>query len=419
MAGRRAIIYILISASLLAGLGTGRALFFNIAYLLGSVFLIAYVWAWASVRGLRLSRKTRSRQAQVGGKLDEVFTVINRAILPKLWLEVIDHSDLPGHRASHVVPFIGAFRGNYRWYVQTPCLARGEFRLGPMTIQSGDPFGLFLVSRKVSATSSVVIYPAMVTVNKFDLPMGALSGGEAQRQRTHFITTNAVGVRDYVPGDSFNRIHWRSTARRDKLMVKEFELDPLVDIYLLVDFSAMSVYEAPDVQRLHGDGPVIPTSQQLPASTEEYTVVVAASLAKYFVDLNRALGFVAYTPAREMHEAERGERQLTRILQTLATARSRSPYTLAQVLSLETPNLARGATLVIVTSSLDTAWVAEAQILARRGLYPMCVFVDPTSFGMPAASDEVQSALRLGRIPTLPLRLFDDLTSALEQRPLR
>jgi uncharacterized protein (DUF58 family) len=44
-------------------------------------------------------------------------------------------------------------------------------------------------------------------------------------------------VRDYEPGDSFSRIHWRSTARRDRLVVKEFELDPLADIWIVPDMS--------------------------------------------------------------------------------------------------------------------------------------------------------------------------------------
>ena len=40
--------------------------------------------------------------------------------------------------------------------------------------------------------------------------------GEALRRRTHYVTTNAAGVRDYAPGDSFGRIHWPSTARRNR-----------------------------------------------------------------------------------------------------------------------------------------------------------------------------------------------------------
>ena len=158
MQSRRNSIYALLILILLTGLFTGRAFFFNLAYLLGGLLLISLLWSLTAVRWIGISRKTRARRAQVGRNLDEVFTVQNRAILPKLWLEVRDESDLPGHHASHVVPALGA-KGSYRWYVETPCLVRGEFRLGPMTLMSGDPFGLFLSPRKLGATSRVIVYP--------------------------------------------------------------------------------------------------------------------------------------------------------------------------------------------------------------------------------------------------------------------
>jgi uncharacterized protein (DUF58 family) len=417
MQNRRNAVYVLLIFCLLTGLFTGRSFFFNLAYLFGGLLFISFVWAWLSVRWISISRKTRARRAQVGRSLDEVFIVRNQTILPKLWLEVRDHSDLPGHRASHVVPILGA-RGSYRWYVETPCLVRGEFQLGPLVLLSGDPFGLFLSPRQLGVTSRVIVYPATVPVNHFELPMGLLSGGEAQRRRAHFITTNAAGVRDYIPGDSFNRIHWRTTARRDRLMVKEFEIDPLVDIWLFVDFSAGSLVEDPMLRRNDRTGTVIPTSQAIPPSTEEYGVVVAASLAKYLIELERALGFAAYVPHREVYQPERGSRQLTRILQTLAVARSYSKYSLAQMLTLETPYLTRGTTLVIVTSSLDRSWVAEAQVLSRRGIRPMCVLVDSQSFSGLESSDDLRGALRLARIPAVVIRRNDDLTVALGQRPI-
>ncbi len=417
MQSRRNAIYSLLIIILLTGLFTGRAFFFNLAYLLGGLLIVSLAWAWTSVRWIGISRKTRARRAQVGRNLDEVFTVQNRALVPKLWLEVRDESDLPGHRASHIVPALGS-RSSYRWYVSTPCLVRGEFRLGPMTILSGDPFGFFLSPRKLAATSKVIVYPATVPVNKFELPMGILSGGDAERRRAQFITTNAAGVREYVTGDSFNRIHWASSARKERLMVKEFEIDPLADVWLFVDFSRESLVEDPSVHRLNGDGAVVPTAPGIPPSTEEYAVVIAASLSQYFVELERALGFVAYVPHREVYQPERGNRQLVRILQTLAVARSKSAYSLAQALTLETPYLTRGTTLVIVTASLDPAWITEAQILSRRGIRPMCVLIDPASFGAPVHADDTRAMLRLGKIPSVLIHRGEDLTAALAQRPL-
>lgn len=416
MPNRRNAVYALLILSLITGLFTGRSFFFNLAYLLSGLLIVSFVWSWASVRWISVSRRTRARRAQVGRMLNEVFVIHNRAFLPKLWLEVRDHSDLPGHRASHVVPALSA-RSRYRWYIETLCLVRGEFHLGPLTILSGDPFGFYVASRRLNATSRVIVYPATVPVSRFELPVGLLSGGDAQRRRTHFITTNAAGVRDYVPGDSFNRIHWRTTARRNQLTVKEFELDPLVDIWLFVDFSAASLVEMPSVVRSLTTGNIIPNDQGIPHSTEEYVVVVAASLAQHFIELERALGFTAYVPHREVYQPERGTRQLSRILQTLAVARSFSRLSLHQMLTLEAPHFSRGTTLVIITASANHTWLTEAQTLARRGIRPMCVLVDPASFGGPP-SNEIQGMLRLARIPLVVVKRGDDIAAALGQRPI-
>jgi len=418
MQNRRNTVYMLLTLSLLAGLFTGRAFFFNIAILFLCLLVLSFLWAWFSVRWISISRRTRARRAQVGRNLSELFEVRNHAYLPKLWLEIRDHSDMPGHKASQVVHSLPA-RGKYRWFVETPCLARGEFRLGPVTLISGDPFGLFLAPRRLGAISSVIVYPAMVEISNFALPIGSLSGGEASRRRAHFITTNAAGVRDYVPGDSFNRIHWRSTARKDRLMVKEFEIDPLVDIWLFMDFSARSLVEHPSVQRMNGSGPVISSGDGIPPSTEEYAVIAAASLAKYFLEqLDRAVGFAAHTPYREIHQPERGDRQLARILQVLAVGRSLSDYSLAQMLALETPYLTRGTTLVIVTASHDPAWIEQAQMLIRRGIRPVCVLIDAKSFGGKQPGDDFRTMLQLARIPTVPIAMGDDIAAALAQRPL-
>jgi len=411
---RRNVVWLLTIALMLTGILTGRAFFFNIAYMMIGMMFLAFVWAWFAVRWLTIQRRTRTRRAQVGRLMEESFAVRNTSIFPKLWIEVRDHSDLPGHRASQVVPAMGA-RARHSWQVTTPCLVRGEFKLGPLTLISGDPFGMFLFPRWLLATSRVIVYPQTVTLTHFELPMGTLSGGEAQRQRTHYVTTNAAGVRDYVQGDSFNRIHWRSSARKGRLIVKEFEIDPLVDIWIFTDFSASALVE-PRVERIGKTGPVIPRGGGIPPSTEEYIAVIGASVAQHFINLERAVGFAAYTPNREVHQPERGNRQMTHIFESLAVARSRSNYSLAQMLTLETPYLTRGTTLIIITSSLDTAWVQEAQVLMRRGIRPMCVFVDPESFGGNRPSSEIIGHLQAAKIPTLMVRCDEDIASALAMR---
>jgi len=413
MQNRRNSVYIVITVSLLIGLFTGRAFFFNLAYMMVGLVVLSFLWSWTGVRWLAIARRTRSSRAQVGRHIEEAFMVRNRTLIPKLWLEVRDHSDLQGHYASQVVPVLGA-RSTYRWHVRTLCTARGEFQLGPLAVTSGDPFGLFVSTRHIAATSRLLVYPAVYNLSRFNLPIGMLSGGDAQRRRSHYVTTNAAGVRDYVPGDSFNRIHWRSSARKDRLIVKEFEIDPLVDVWIFSDFSAASLVEAADVKRVDGDGPIIASTTGLPASTEEYVASISATLMRYFVTLDRVVGFAAYTPNRDILQPDRGSRQLTRALESLAVARSKSTYTFAQMLILETPYLGRGTTLITVTSSTDSEWIREAQILSQRGISVVCVFVDPTSFRASVANGDTIDRLRLAGIPTVVVKKDDDVTAALE-----
>ncbi len=415
MQNRRHGLWLLLLLCLALGAWTGRDFFFRMAWLFAGLLIVSVLWCWLTLRHISLVRQTLARRAQVGNNLGEHLEIRNRSWLPGLWLELRDHSSLPGHRVSQVVPGLGRRRA-WQWDVDTKCVARGEFRLGPMTLASGDPFGFHLATRSLDEISKIIIYPATVGLESFELPYGEITGGNILRRRTHYVTTNATGVRDYAPGDSFNRIHWRSSARRNSLMVKEFELDPLLDIWILVDFSSDSLVEHESLQRVNGSGPAISTDG-LPRSTEEYGVVAAASLARHFIEVaDRAVGFVAWAPKREMLQPENGERQLNQILQILAVGRSVSDHSLEQMLAVEMQHMTRGTSLVIVTSSLDVRWVREIRVLKRRGVRPLCVLVDPSSFGGDQPADDLLANLHLERIPSISIRMDDDIALALSRR---
>lgn len=413
---RRNAVYLIVVLSLLAGLVTGRGFFFNVAYVFIGLLIFSFLWAWSGASQLRLRRQTRARRAQVGHFLEEHFTVHNRGVFPKLWIEVYDQSDLPGHRASQVVSNLGP-RGEVSWSVRTPCVRRGAFQLGPLRIVTGDPFGLFQAERKISAVSPLVVYPPTVHLVEFALPVGMLPGGDALRRRAHHITTNAAGVRDYAPGDSFSRIHWRSTARKNRLIVKEFELDPLADIWVMLD--AERTVHTGDYEPGQHDL-IWAFSQQdtpfaIPSTTEEYAVTIAASLVTHFLQRDRAVGFITHGRHREAIQADRGSRQLTKILEALAICEARGAVTFGQLMSSYGNQFPRGTTTVLVTPSTRDDWVMAAYSYLQRGLRVVAILIDGQSFGgRPGAQ---QLALRLGamNIPTYIVRRNDDLQLSLSR----
>jgi uncharacterized protein (DUF58 family) len=418
MENRRNAVFILALLALLGGLITGRDLFFSITYLLALLLIISFAWAWSNINWVHLARVTRSRRTQVGRPLEERFTVRNTSVIPKLWLEVRDFSTLPGHFASQVVNGLGP-HDTFFWRVNTIGRERGRYQLGPISLNSSDPFGFFPMQRDLTPTSHVVVYPLTVDIHQFALPIGVLPGGDALRRRTHYVTTNAAGVRDYAPGDSFSRIHWRSTARRDRLIVKEFELDPLADIWIVPDMSSYNhvVGKLDENRPKPGELPawMEATLQEfrLPPTTEEYTVCIAASLSQYFLRRDRAVGVLAYGQSNEIAQPDRGERQLNRILETLSVLRATGKWPLQDMLHAEAHLFPRGTTIIVVTPVTQPAWATAAQQLSRRGLRVVTVLVDPGSFGYRRSAANLAALLQASGIMTYVVQNGDNITTVL------
>lgn len=406
---------------LVLGLITARPMFYNMVYLIALALLLSLMWAWTGINAVRIARRTRSRRSAVGKLAEESFTVANTGLLPKVWLEVRDQSTLPVHRVSQVLNALPPKRQRH-WSVRTICRRRGRFRLGPLSLVSGDPLGLFEFKRDLKVSSDIVVYPAMIPIPSFAPPLGQLPGGEAVRQRTHYITTNVSGVRDYAPGDSFNRIHWRSTARTGRLLVKEFELDPTADIWLLPDMHGAVHHELPYEEPEPQDPWVaILRGQRRPEieldpSTEEYTVTIAASIAQHFIYKDRTVGMMAYAQTREVQQPDRSYRQLTKLLETLAVISAQGEVSLAQILISEGDRLGRGITLVVITPSLDRHWIAAARDVMRRGVRLIAVLVDPATFGGPAGVEAALGELQASRIPAYVVRNGDNLAQALSRQ---
>ncbi len=240
---------------------------------------------------------------------------------------------------------------------------RGLYGIGPVEVTTGDPFGMFHHTRTYGMPQNVLVYPRAVELPNFSVPAASLPGEGRFRRRTHYVTPNAAGVRQYEFGDSFNRIHWASTARTGDLMVKIFELDPASDIWVILDLHR-------DVHVGVGDD-----------STEEYGVRIAASVARYFLTANRTVGFMSYGRAFDVVDAERGLNQYTRILESLAMARAWGDVGLGDLLANEARRFGRHTTVIVITPSTDEAWVAGLGALQARGVKVAAIMLEPSTFG--------------------------------------
>jgi uncharacterized protein (DUF58 family) len=399
---------------IIAGLATGGKLYYRLSVFWALLFFGSWLWSIFSLRSLKFSRSARALRAQVGQIFEERFEVQNLNRFPRLWIEIRDQSSLPGTDGSRVITMLRGKQGR-SYLSRVRLVRRGVFPLGPTVMATGDLFGLFPIERSIPENDSLLVYPMMVDVRGFPNPPGLLPGGEALRRRTHQVTPNAAGVREYSTGDPLNRIHWLSTARRGRLIVKEFELDPLADVWIFLD-AASNVQAkllqdtndlfAKDLWTRSGKIP-------LPPSTEEYGISTAATLVRDYLRRGRAVGFVCAGQHLTLISPDRGGRQLGKILEALALTHAEGELPLRALIETHVKHMVRGSTVVLITSSTSTEVALIVDFLLQRGLKPIAVLIDAATFGADASSEKLLERIKLLSVPHRLIKNEMDLAVAL------
>jgi uncharacterized protein (DUF58 family) len=192
----------------------------------------AYVWVRLKVPALG-ARRTLKELLQVGveGRVDLVITATRRSST----IAVADAFD-QGRRAARflLAPLTPGeeARAAYRF----PTDRRGRFEIGPLRATLSDPFGLAMASRRVLGTEQVIVYPRVHEI----VPPPDVGGLDLDRDHPAVrprveSSGDFMTLREYVPGDDLRHVHWRSTARRGHLMMRQNETRRRAPVLLVLD----------------------------------------------------------------------------------------------------------------------------------------------------------------------------------------
>ena len=316
-----------------------------------------WVVARLTMEGLSVRRTLGQAYAHLGDTIELQYELRNEHALGKLWLEVFEESNWPEHLPGRVLSIGG--RKTRKWKVLVKAARRGRFRLGPVVMRSGDPFGLFRTELRVPDEALLLVYPRVVPIPFWTLPGSVLEGSVLTGQRSLQSTSMVMGIREYQPGDALNRIHWRSSARHRELQVKEFELDKTADLWIYLDLE----------RHWHrGEGE---------DSTEERCITVAASVVQKALREHRNVGLITSGTRAEVLHPDRGSKQFGKLMQYLAEMQVGGTRSLAETVVETLPRLRRGASALLITPSLDPGWVRPASTLRESSIATQAVIVAP------------------------------------------
>ena len=339
---------------------TGFQPLYWLVYVVVGGAILGYLWAWIQSRGLETRVVEISSHPQVGQEVQLMVMVKEKTGLPRIGLRarLISDFSVEGEEDFNLSP-----KGSTSWTVSGLCRRRGLNTVGSVAIMSGDPSGLVNLECRVGQPESILVYPSTVDLPDAMVEGQAMGGelGEAGQLTGH--SPAASLVRDYVPGDSLAHIHWPTTARLNRLMTKEFEGAGINEVWLFVDMEQSA-------QAGEGD-----------ESTEEYSVTIAASLAKSLIKNGHAVGLVAQGDRFYRYSPGKDENHLWGLLKALALMKATGAAPLSSVMAQGTADMISGTVAIVISPRSTHGLGTFFQFLIRRGILVMPVHLDGASFG--------------------------------------
>jgi uncharacterized protein (DUF58 family) len=252
----------------------------------------------------------------------------------------------PGRLGERRVELHRVGRRRFAGRYELRAVPRGRYAFDEVRLTIEDPFALARAELVQGEPQALVVYPRVVELDR----LFSEGGAHAQDGR-RLLLRRPTGyelhsVREYVEGESLRKVHWRSTARRGRLMVKELEDAPRDEVAVLLDG---------DAQATAGEG-------------FEVAVRAAGSILRAHLRRGRRCALIVNSAARESL-AVATESDWRRALEVLAAAQPDARTPAFALLQADGGMAARSLELVVVTSRVDVPLADRLvqRALSRRG----------------------------------------------------
>ena len=398
-------------------------LFLTLWILVFALMTASYFIAKLSLEGIVLQRTSRFQKMNVGNYFEDHFDIENKYPIWKQWLEIRDHSGISGNPEEiRVISSIDAKKiRTFNTY--TFLRKRGEYALGPMQIKAGDPFGFFELSKQIENKRRLIVLPRILDLDQFAHLPAFLSGGKELKISSPETTPFAAGVREYFPGDSLRRIHWPTTARKNKLMVKEFDRDPQMNTWMMIDCAGENHIEFREEEPISHPSDYWSVRRQtryeLPCSTFEYAVTAAASITKYYIEHNFGVGLISSNKQKQILATDHGYRQLGKALDTLASIQADGDIPFDVFVGEYIKQITRGSTIIFISTLHGDEVIEIFDLALARGLEPIYVWIQRESFikeEKVQINESVIEQLAVREVPVYRLKYGVNIKNSLENR---
>ncbi len=364
-----------------------------------SVFtlLIPFIATQYALRRITAEISVMRMECSIGDEASLQYSIKNNTILHIPFLKIYDETSrvISG---KELLPISASLKSKETFTHRTNFTAskRGYYSLGRILVESSDVFGLFSFKRELNWPISIVIYPEIPNLSSFHIRAGRELGDLLTIDRLHQDKSRISSPREYRSGDSFKTIHWKLSASRDKMIVKEFEHRGDADVSILLENCKSDFYDDTD-RRL-----------------EDLQVSIALGIVNYCLLNNVSVSLFTMEADSITSLSGAHSNDILSFLKLLAGFSPIGTKNISQEISTYSPDIRAGSNIIIVTPILNLSLGRRALDLVSEGFRLTIYVVTDRHNEFVKIDDTIGTKLLHDGIPVIAIDYSSSLEKLLE-----
>ncbi len=268
------------------------------------------------------------------------------------------HSSFKGKNSSQSLSI--SPKSGKEFIFDMECKFRGEYDVGLSEIYIEDFLGLIKLKYKIPEPKKIIVYPKIEHLSNFSILSSGSSDSQSTEDGIQDNMNNIRDIREYIAGDSFRKIHWKLTARNEKLMVKNYEGTTDANVNILLDLRK-NVYN--DEENI---------------IIEDKLIEAAIAVLYFYLSKGVSVNYVYFNEKLEVFKAS-NMMEFEQIYKSLSCVNFDQQVPMPDILRLHSESCSNASDMIVFTSILDIDLYNEMYKSQMANHTVTLIYVSPDS----------------------------------------
>lgn len=354
---KKSIIFIIFPASFLFALFGGGSLPYYIFFIILMTIIVSLVYTVIISKKIEITQKPAKNYYHVGDLLETRTVVYNESILTIPYIEIKNDivKNIAGIKPKGSIVYILPFDSK-TIIDKMNCKYRGYYSYNTIKINISDIFGIFSIAKDIKCNELITIYPKITKLNRFNIKSLQIYGTASTRKKANEDYSSITDIRKYYPGDSLKKIHWKVSAKRNMLHVKNYEMNGSAETDIFINFRGEDYYE--------------PKRMDI----EEKIVECAVAIINYMLERNIST-YLFGSDKRYIYIKGRDLKTFKSFMDELITVKSNGDILFNQFLESRSKLLSKGSSIIIITPLINEKYLEKIIGIKEYGMDVIIIYV--------------------------------------------